>query len=172
MLDLGICYESVLMCDLYSVKNKIHSLAVRNWEEEIIIKPKFRTYITFKNTFGTESYVTNNIFSRKRSLLSQCRIGILPIHVETGLFRNLPVDSRVCEICRNGEVEDEKRFICECDVYCHFREELYTAAGQKCTEFMIMDKDTKFKFLMKNMWREVSSFLIKACDKRRAILYK
>ena len=35
-----------------------------------------------------------------------------------------------------------------------------------------MDKDSKFKFLMKNMWREVSSFVIKTWDKRRAILYK
>ena len=140
MLDLGICYESMSMCDLNSVKNKIHSLAVGNWEEEIIIKPKLRTYITFKNTFGTESYVTNNISRRRRSLLSQFRIGILPIHVETGRFRNLPVDRRVCEICKNGEVEDEKHFLCECDVYCHFREELYTAASQKCIEFMIIFK--------------------------------
>ena len=48
LLDLDICYESVSMCDLNFVNNKVHSLAVRNWEEEIIIKPKLRTYITLK----------------------------------------------------------------------------------------------------------------------------
>ena len=106
MLDLGICYESVSMCDFNSVQNKIHSLGVRNWEEEIIIKPKLKTYITFINTFGTESFITNNISRRKRSLRRRFRSGILPIHVETGRFRNLPVDIRVCEICRNGKVED------------------------------------------------------------------
>ena len=116
--------------------------------------------------------MTNNISRWKRSLRSQFRSGILPIHVETGRFRNLPVDSRVYEICRNGEVEDDKYFLCEYDVYCHFREELYTAAGQKSIEFMIMDKDTKFKFPMNNMWGEVSSFLIKAWDKRKAISYE
>ena len=172
LLDLGICYESVSMCDLDSVKNKIHSLAVRNWEEEIIIKPKLRTYITLMITFETESYITNNISRRKRSLRSQFRSGILPIYVETGRFRNLPVDIRVYEICRSGEVENDKHFLCEYDVYCHFREELYTAAGQKSIEFMIMDKDTKFKFTMNNMWGEVSSFLIKAWDKRKATSYE
>ena len=95
MLDLGICYESVSMWDLNSVQNKIHSLGVRNWEEKIIIKPRLKTYITFINTFRTESYITNNISLRKRSLRRQFRSGILPIHVETRRFSNLPVDIRV-----------------------------------------------------------------------------
>ena len=157
----------------FELWQKNHSLAVRNWEVEMIIKPTLRTCMTLKNTFGTEGYVANNIFRRKRSLLSQFRIGILPIHIEVGWFIHLPVNfnSRACEICRNGEVEDEKHFLCEYDVYCHFCEELYTAAGQKCTKFMIMDKDTKFRFLMKNMWREVSSFLTKAWAER-VILYR
>ena len=46
-----------------------------------------------------------------------------------------------------------------------------TQQVQKSIAFMIMDKDTKFKFLVKNMCREVSSFLIKASDKGRATLY-
>ena len=98
-----------------------------------------------------------DISPRKRSPLRQFRIGILPVHVETGRFRNLPVDKRTCEICRNGEIEDEKHFLCVCDVYCHFREELYMAAVQISTEFMIMDKDTKLIFLMKNMWSVIIS---------------
>ena len=55
--------------------------------------------------------------ANERSLLAQLRIGILPIRVETGIFVNLAVKERVCQICKSQEVEDELHFLFNCPKY-------------------------------------------------------
>ena len=110
-LHLDADFDSLLPCDIDSVKLKMIDLAREAWEHEILAKPKLRTYRTFKATFASENYVIKNISRRKLSLLCQLRIGILPLRIETGRFRNFPVEERVCEICGNGDIEDEKHFV-------------------------------------------------------------
>ena len=110
-LDLDANFDSLLPCDIDIVKLKINDLAREAWEQEIVTKPKLRTYRTFKATFTTENYVIKNISRRKRSLLCQLRIGIVPLRIETGRFRNLPGEERVCEIRGNGDIEDGKHFV-------------------------------------------------------------
>ena len=53
-LDMDANFDLLLPCDIDSVKLKINDLA---WEQEIVTKPKLRTYRTFKATFATENYV-------------------------------------------------------------------------------------------------------------------
>ena len=84
--DLDANFDSLLPCDIDIVKLKIKDLAREAWEQEIVTKHKLRTYRTFKATFATENYVIKNISRRKRSLLCQLRIGILPLRIETGDF--------------------------------------------------------------------------------------
>ena len=56
-LDLDANFDALLPCDIDSVKLKIIGLAREAWEQEIVTKPKLRTYRTFKATFATENYV-------------------------------------------------------------------------------------------------------------------
>ncbi len=51
-------------------------------------KSKLRTYVKFKENICTEDYVKHCTPRRKRSLMTQFRIGILPLHIETGRFRD------------------------------------------------------------------------------------
>ena len=55
----------------------------------MLSKPKLRTYVQLKVTFGVENYVSMNISKYKRSLYAQFRCGILPIAIETGRFKNI-----------------------------------------------------------------------------------
>ena len=55
----------------------------------------------------TEPYVLLNLSRQERSLFAQLRCGILPIMVETGRFRNIPKEKRICPVCDINEVEDE-----------------------------------------------------------------
>ena len=77
-LDLDANFDSLLPCDIDIVKLKINDLAREAREQEIVTKPKLRTYSTFKATFATENYVIKNVSRRKRSLFCQLCIGILP----------------------------------------------------------------------------------------------
>ena len=91
---------------------------------------------------------------QRRSLMAQFRLGILPITVETGRFRNIPLQDRKCTICDLNEVEDEKHFLCICPVYNDIRSTLYTICNYdvwdmtdayKLGDWMICFVETVFK---------------------------
>ena len=50
------------------------------------LKPKLRTYITFKTIYATEMYVKSLFSKAKRSILCQLRCGVLPLAIETGRY--------------------------------------------------------------------------------------
>ncbi len=50
------------------------------------------------------------------------RLDILPIKIETGRYVGEHVDKRLCEICKDGNVEDEIHIIFICNKYNHIRE--------------------------------------------------
>ncbi len=70
---------------------------MQNVEQKNVLptKPKLRTYVKFKENICTEDYVKHCTSRRKRLLIAQFRIGILPLHIETGRFRDI-IDERVC----------------------------------------------------------------------------
>ena len=78
--------------------NNASSLLMHHMEDEwrvnVSLKPKLRSYTIFKNTFGTEEYVTILRSRCKRSLLAQLRLGILPLEVEVGRFRGIALNDR------------------------------------------------------------------------------
>ncbi len=66
----------------------------------------------FKDNIYTEKYVQYCSFRKRRSLLTQFRLGILPLHIETGRFRNMKPEERLCFICNTNVIEDEQHFAC------------------------------------------------------------
>ena len=90
---------------------------------------KLRTYhFTFKDTFKTKSYLLHLLSRQHLSFIAQLRLGILPLQIETGRFENikdgltgrfrkLKVEECKCQICNSDDIEDEKHFVCICQVY-------------------------------------------------------
>ncbi len=100
--------------------------------------------------------------NRKRgSIIFQFRIGILPLHIETGRLRNVK-DERKCHVCNNEDIENEFHFLCVCNAYIEFRNVLY---NNIYNVYNMTDKD-KFVYLMEFHWKEVSVYLEKAWEKR------
>ncbi len=93
---------------------------------------------------------------RRRSLLAQLRLGILPLHLERGCFRNKKkqVEDRICLICNLQYVENEEHFICVCTTSSHG-----------------LSNENKLVHLVKHKWREISIFIEKAWVKRKQKFY-
>ena len=144
---------------------------INEWERLLPTKPKLRTYIKFKSEFKTEEYVCACLPRYERSLLAQFRSGILPLRIETGRFRNLKVEERICLLCNNDKIEDEYHFLCECSLFYEFRNPLFDAATRENSLFPDMSKPNQFIYLVKTLWREVSKYLRLAWEKRRNTLY-
>ena len=49
------------------------------WLNNCLQKPKLRTYVTFKDTFKTESNLFHFLSRQHRSFIAQLRLGILPL---------------------------------------------------------------------------------------------
>ena len=116
-LDLEYAFSEKIIIDMNLVKSKLNELMYEQWSNEVHNKPKLRTYVQIKDTFEPEPYVLSNINRQRRSLLTQIRLGILPVKIETGRFRSLSLDQMICELCEMQKVENEIHFIFECPLY-------------------------------------------------------
>ncbi len=59
-------------------------------------KTKLRTYINYKEQFKTEPFIQFCVSHHKRSLPAQFRMGVLQLAIETGRFKSIPVEERMC----------------------------------------------------------------------------
>ena len=150
------------MCNLDGIQIKLREIWSENWKNSLHDKPKLRTYVLLKNVYETEDFV-KYCYSRSDTLLiSQLRFGILPLHIETGRFRNLKVEEWLCIICNLQKTEDEIHFVCKCEVLKEPRNESYEIVQRKYTMFVNLDIKDKGINLMKNEWKQMSIFIEKA----------
>ena len=79
-------------------------------EATMLQKPKLRTYATFKHSFGTEKYVNQTLSRSRRSFLSQLRLGVLPLQIETVIFKP------ICGTKNNRKIYPSKRICTSCNI--------------------------------------------------------
>ena len=108
---------------------------------------------------------------QKRASTAQLRMGILPIKIETGRFRNTPLEERISELCRMNVIEDEEQFLCKCPVYDDLRHSLYRKAQDVCLDFNTYTSKEKLISLTKYVWRDVSTYIVNVWNRRKNILY-
>ena len=130
-VDLEPLYWSKTCVDMLSVELKLTEKACIAWAESLGKKPKLRTYMTFKNSFGVENYVRCNHSRQNRSLMAQIRLGILPLNEETGRYTNVLLQDRRCVHCPES-IEDESHFILHCTLYKVKRQNLFIKAAERC----------------------------------------
>ncbi len=159
-------------CNISEMQNALKGVFIEKWQSELVQKPKLRTYICFKDEYCTENYVKYCISRRERSLLAQLRIGILPLHIETGRFRGLDLEDRTCQICNTQEIEDELHFICACNEYNNPRQILYNKISEKSNEFNVLTDKDKFIFIMKHEWKLLCAYLNDSWNIRNSIMYR
>ena len=53
------------------------------------------------------------------------KLGILPLSIEVGHFTNVPLEYRLCQLCKDNLLEDELHFILYCDGLKDTRSQLF-----------------------------------------------
>lgn len=77
-------------------------------------KGKLRTY--FEYLEGKHIYHKSIAFQYWKSL-TQCRISVHQLAIETGRYKNIDTDKWLCGQCKNMKVEDEIHFLKGCTAY-------------------------------------------------------
>ena len=118
-----------------------------------------------------EDYLNFNITRYQRSLMAQFRLWILPLEIEVGRYRNIPLANRICQMCTANAVEDEIHFLCECASYSEYRLNLFSSAEETDPSFSSSDLIDKFVYIMSNHQKAVITFLTSAVFKRINSMY-
>lgn len=152
-LNISDLYDNRSM-GLYSLhgllqyaETTLRDIEVAQWKIDLHNQPKLRTYRLFKSEYTCENYVSMIMSKSLRSFIAQLRCGVLPLRIETGRFRNLAVDDRLCIFCDLGVVETETHFCFVCPLYSCIRLLFYNAIYRLCPEFIAMDYNDKFKVM-------------------------
>ena len=114
------------------------------------------------------NHIKCNLSKYERSLISQLRLGILPLHIETGRYSNLDESERICLLCDSNQVESEKHFLFECELYNNERSRLEDAIGVNLANY---NDGEKFEFIFNHPF-VLGKYIRSAIIKRRAKLYK
>ena len=181
VIDCMYVYDRKLPCDMKFAETKLIQNDIEVWHHEISVKPKLRTYTQFKTQYMTEPYISKPISRHRRSLLSQFRMGILPLEIETGRFypiydkvlkknRIRESHERICRICKSGDIENELHFLCICPLYQNVRNDLYAKMIDYNPEFINLSTVEKFVYMLTQHQLEVSSYIVMAWKIRQEIL--
>ena len=162
-------FDNRYPCDIVHLKEILYANDEHDWDLSRYRSDKLRYYNLYKYSKESEEYLNLNIKRYHRSLFAQFRCGILPLQIEVGRFRNIPLCDRICPICKHS-VEDEIHFLCQCSCYSDYRNTLFQKAQLVYTNFMNIDVIDQFSFLMSNMQRDVIKFIVQATQRRNALL--
>ena len=149
---------------------------------QINTKPKLRIYKEVKNSIVTEPYLLSFLPKHVRSIFAQFRLGILPLHIETGRFvniydeqtksyRKMKPEERTCKICDSGEVEDEIHFLFVCNKYTEQRDIFFNKCINVNPNFINMSHLDKLRFVMQHQWKEAAQYITNIWYKRKTIEY-
>ena len=171
-LDITSNENSHIGLPLQTVKEHLVEKDNHQWKLSVASKPKLRTYALFKINLKAELCVTLLIPKCKRSIFCQFRSGILHLAIETGRYRNIPADERLCKICNLNLVEDEIHFLCFCPRYQELRTELYQNVLSLDCLFPQYTDTEKLRILMDDRFVKLTiNFIYEAWQIRQNIMF-
>ena len=96
------------------------------------------------------------------------RTGSLPLEVETGRYRNIPLEERICKLCQAAP-EDEMHFIIDCQFYNDLRYSMFKMLCDEYTDFYERPSVIKYILTMKSKHIDViSSTIVKMYLRRKS----
>ena len=110
-----------------------------------------------------------NLSRAQRSILAQLRLGILPLHIETGRYIRIKVEDRICSLCDKNKVENELHFLLNCKYYVNERSTFLRSIDTKGFNYSQADS---FRLLCNLYPRQLSKYISTIWNKRKEAIYK
>jgi len=127
---------------------------------------KLRTYQLFKTNFNLENYLIC-LKQNSRKLMCKLRVGILDLMIEIGRYHKphkIPLSERVCNFCKDNQIEDEFHFLMSCSKFLEIRTNFFHSIEEINFDFKNYTLDMKFTFLLSCQDTEVISKLSSFLD--------
>ena len=139
-------------------------------------KSKLCNYKKFKTNFSQENYVNiPDVPLAWRKLYCSFRLSAHDLEIERGRYSRpyVPVENRICKLC-NVTTESDDHFMLNCTEFNEHRETLFTKIDRLDPNFLELNDDDRFKYLMTNtnntITIHVMEFIYLAYRKRKCKL--
>ena len=117
--------DSDCQIDLDILKARLLKLNRQRWRLESYEKSKLRTFVDICDHEKPRVIIEANLPRNHRSLVTKLKIGTLPLKLETGRWKDTPLEKRLCLACDQNLLESEYHFVIHCDAYRDTRTEFF-----------------------------------------------
>lgn len=163
-----------------TVGRSLRNREVSEWKTRMTNKPKLRLYRVLKLDLNREEYLGMLLTFAQRKALTSMRSGTHVLRIETGRWKKIEYNERICKLCNNS-VENEEHFFINCYVLERIRDTLVSNIRSECgVDISVMDKAASMTFLLANscraretrcqVARHVADYIIKASWLRSKLL--
>ncbi len=140
------------------VIGKLKSVFRASWND-MLQASKLRTYRTFKGVFSFEPYLNIVKPYNHRVALTRFRISAHRLGIEVGRYKRIDLVKRTCNYCEEEHLDDELHYLLNCEQSWHRRTKLFKTISDICPNFILLDDNSKFTWLMVNEDRRVCSLV-------------
>ena len=152
------------------------NLLVKNeqlWLLEAYSKSKLHTYIQLYDRESAQDIVSSNLSRPVRSIETKFKIGVLPLHLETGWWKDSPLKYRSCRTCDDNLLESEMHLLMQCDALIDERSDMYRELFNRTDLEIKGDEIAQMKDLLNEpVLRITGKHLLTMFERRREILYE
>ena len=159
--------------DIDTVENILKGKARISWRLDAQGKSKLCIFNEVHNFDEPKVLLNMNLERNHRSLVSKLKSGILPLRLETGRYKGMKRHERLCQVCNNGDVEDEIHFLYKCDKLEIIRKTYVENIHKMYPYLKKADKVKTLKIcLTQEHLKEFAQWLENMVNARKDILYK
>ena len=150
-----------------SCKRVLKEHFLKSWDSDKFshCEGKLSTYTT--SNFGFENYLKILPYFEDRRRLTKFRLSAHKLLIETGRYKGIPRNERLCERCLLGEVEDECHFLFKCQKFDFQRTQLLEVIHKSCPNFPKLKLKDQLIWVLSSedlsVLRAISEY-IKACE--------
>lgn len=165
-LNYGETYPLTLAHNKFLDKNR------HTWQSEAYQKPKLRTFVQIHDFESKQLLVKCDLTRYQRSLVSQLKLGILPLKIETDRYQGIPPEMRLCKTCSMNTTEDEAHFLFTCPALSRVRHFAYGFFEHSDINFDLEDAYRKLAQMCRGLnIKYMGKFLEMLYRERKKLIY-
>ena len=100
---------------------RLKDIYLQEWLEKISLSSKCMFYKMFKCALDPETYLSCVNVKKFRIALSRLRCSAHDLFIESGRFKAVEKENRICRLCDLNVLEDEYHFVLICPIYNSLR---------------------------------------------------
>ena len=161
-----------LMLDLDEVDKISVDKAIRSWTLESYSKTKLRTFIQIHDFDDPRVLICANLSRTRWSLVSKFKAGVLPVKLETGWFKGIGIEKRICDLCKS-RVEDKLDFTFGCDAMEDARKQYFEPLSKKIKRgWKLSNIEVLEEMVSETHIKEFADCFEQVYEHRKRLLYK